>query len=235
MGRKRLRDGAWATLLISLNPLEESDVGVRVIPGLVHILQSQEVRLALRVATELQERQRKGDVQAFVESVSGQSSRTEKDQGNSRELQYLTLGRVLRSMPCSHVRYFMGHDPPQLRLLLGAKNQPAIHIKESSRQREGIDLVGIDHLDREWYSRVRIAHEILSDAIYIFRDDRVVDELGRALDLLRQLLTECNFLFQRVEVRTFSHLPVPDRLDIIFGILRVDGVLLLDGLLLPFL
>src|ERR1700751_2008816 len=158
MGRKRLRDGARATLLISLNPFEESDVGVRVIPGLVHILQSQEVRFSLRVATALQQLHRMAGLKAIVESVSGQSGRTEKDQRNSRELQYLTLGRVLRSMPCSHVRYFMGHDARQLRLLLGAKNQTAIYIKESSRQREGIDLVGIDHLDREWSSRIRIAH-----------------------------------------------------------------------------
>src|ERR1700756_4527990 len=167
MGRKRLRDGAWATLLISLNPLEESDVGVRVIPGLIHILQSQEVRLALRVATELQERQRKGNVQAFIESVPGQSSRTEKHQGNRRQLQYLTLGRVLCSMSCSHVRYFMGHDARQLGLLLGAKNQTAIYVKESSRQCESIDLVGIDHLDRKRHAGIRVAHEVLPDAVYV--------------------------------------------------------------------
>src|SRR6201984_3563478 len=183
MGRKRLRDRAWATLLISLNPFEESDVGVRVVPGLVHILKAQEARLALRVATDLQERQRKGDVQAFIESVPGQSSRTEKDQRNSRELQYLTLGRVLRSMSCSHVRYFMGHDARQLRLLLGAKNQTAIYVKESTRQRERIDLVGIDYLDRKRHAGIRIAHEVLSDAVYVFSDDRIVDKLRRALYL----------------------------------------------------
>jgi hypothetical protein len=56
MGRKHLRDSARAALLISLNPLEESDVRVPVVPAFVHILQTQEVRLVLRVATELQER-----------------------------------------------------------------------------------------------------------------------------------------------------------------------------------
>src|SRR5260370_28203594 len=193
------------------------------------------MRVAAEVGTAVEERHGKGEVETFIESVPGQSGRTQEYQGNRGELQYLALGRVFRPMPRGHGRYFVGHDTRELRLFLRAKNQPAIHVKESSRQREGIDLVGIDHLDREWYSRIRIAHEILSDAIYIFRDDRVVDKLGRALDLLRQLLTECNFLLQRVEVRTLAHLPVPDRLDIIFGILRVDGVLLLDGLLLPFL
>src|SRR5260370_747233 len=49
MGRKHFRDGAWPALLISLNPLEESDIRVRVVPGFVHILQTQEVRFAIRV------------------------------------------------------------------------------------------------------------------------------------------------------------------------------------------
>src|SRR5258708_15558398 len=40
-----------AALLICLNPLEESDVRIRVVTGLVHILQAEEVRLALGVAT----------------------------------------------------------------------------------------------------------------------------------------------------------------------------------------
>src|SRR5260370_28644667 len=235
MGRKHPRDGAWPALLISLNPLEESDIRVRVVPGFVHILQTQEVRFALRVAAELQVRQRKRDAQAFIESIPGRSGRTQQAQRNRGELQYLTLRRILRPMPRGHVRYFVGHDTRQLRLFLSAKNQPAIYVKESARQRERIDLVGIDHLDRERHPRIRIAHEILSDAVYVLSDDRIVDNLRRALDLLRQLLTERNFLFQRVEVGTLTHLPIADGLDIVFRISRVYGVLLLDGLLLPFL
>ncbi len=103
MGRKHLRDGARAVLVISLNPFEESDVSIRVVPGLVYILQAQEVHLALRVATELQVRQRKRNVQAFIESVPGQSGRTQKEQRNRGELQYLAPGHVLRSMPRRHV------------------------------------------------------------------------------------------------------------------------------------
>ncbi len=120
MGRKHFRDGAWPALLISLNPLEESDIRVRVVPGFVHILQTQEVRFALRVATELQERHRKRDVQTFIESVPGQSGRTQEYQGNRGELQYLALGRVFRPMPRGHVRYFVGHDTRELRLFLRA-------------------------------------------------------------------------------------------------------------------
>src|SRR5260370_9748348 len=134
MGLKDLRDGAGAALFLSLNPLEESDVRVRVVAGLVHILQAQEVRLALRVATELQECQRKRDVQAFIESVPGQSGRPQKDQGNCGELQYLTLGRVLRPMTRGHVRYFVGHDTSQFSLILRTKNVPAIYVIESSLQ-----------------------------------------------------------------------------------------------------
>jgi hypothetical protein len=58
----------------------------------------------------------------------------------------------------------VGHDARELRLLLRAKNQPAVYIKESPRQREGIDLVGIDHLDREGHAGIGIPHEILFDA-----------------------------------------------------------------------
>src|SRR5260370_17206981 len=82
MGRKHFRDGAWPALLISLNPLEESDIRVRVVPGFVHILQTQEVRFALRVATELQERHRKRDVHTFINSVPFHSGTTQEHQSN---------------------------------------------------------------------------------------------------------------------------------------------------------
>src|SRR5260370_27852510 len=138
-------------------------------------------------------------------------------------------------MPRGHVRYFVGHDSRQFRLLLRAKNQPAIYVKESTWQRKRIDLVGIDHLDRKRHPRIRIAHEVLTDAVYVLRDDRVVDKLRRPLDVLRQLLAKRNFLFQRIEVGAPTHLSIADRLDIVFRIPRVYGVLLLDGLLLPVL
>src|SRR5260370_28745048 len=136
-------------------------------------------------------------------------------------------------MPRGRVRYCVGHDSRQFRLLLRAKNQPAIYIKESSWQRKRIDLVGIDHLDRKRHTRIRIAHEVLTDAVYGLPDDRVVDKLRRPLGLLRQVLTKRNFLFQGIEGGALTHLSIADGLDIVFRIPRVYGVLLLDGLLLP--
>src|SRR5258708_6231529 len=174
-----LGNGPWPAFLVCLDAFEKRYVGVRVVPGLVHVLQAEEVRLALGVATELQERQRKRDVQPFIESVSGQSGRTQKDQGNRGELEYLTFGRVLRSMPRGHVRYFVGHDTGQLRLFLRAKNQPTIYVEESTGQRECVDLVGIDHLDRKRHPCIRIPHEILTDAVYVLSDDPTFDHLRR--------------------------------------------------------
>src|SRR5882724_4034168 len=224
------RNRARAALLVGLDALKESDVGIRVVPGLVHILQSQEISFALRVTTELQERQRKRDVQPLIEPVSGQSGGTQKNQGNRGELEYLSLGRVLRAMPRGQVGYFVRHDTRQFRLLLRAKNQSAIYIEESAWQSERIDHVGIDYLDREWHSRIRIAHEVLSDAAYILGYDWVVDELRRALNLLCQLLTERDFFFQRIEVGTLADFPIANRIDIVFGVFRVYDVLLFDGL-----
>src|SRR5260370_27576337 len=99
MGRKRLGDGARTALLISLNPFEKSDVRVRVVPCFVHILQAQEIGLALRIATELQVGQRKSDVQAFIKSVPGQSAATQQHQGNRCAWHYLTPGPALRPTP----------------------------------------------------------------------------------------------------------------------------------------
>src|SRR6266699_1696695 len=57
--RRRMRGenrgvGARAALLVSLDALEESDVGVRVVAGFVHILDAEIIGFTLGVAAELQ-------------------------------------------------------------------------------------------------------------------------------------------------------------------------------------
>src|ERR1700674_2312647 len=72
-------DGARAALLIGLDALKESDVGVRVVAGLVHVLEAEEVGFALGVAAELQIGDRNGEVEALIDAVASPAAGAEKD------------------------------------------------------------------------------------------------------------------------------------------------------------
>ncbi len=79
--------------------------------------------------------------------------------------------------------------------------------------------------------RVRIADEILADAVDVLVDDRVVDELGLALDFGGELFAEGDFAFERVEIYAVADVAVADGVHVLLGAL-LDGriVGLLDGL-----
>src|SRR5258708_12952358 len=80
MRGEHLGDSAGAALFISLNALEESYVGVRVVSGFVHVLQAKEIGLALGVTPELEGGDGDGKVQALIEAVPGPATRTGQNQ-----------------------------------------------------------------------------------------------------------------------------------------------------------
>ncbi len=77
----------------------------------------------------------------------------------------------------------MGHDPGQLRLLVGIQNQAGVDVEESAGQRQGVDLVRIDDLDGERNLAIGVLDDVLADAVDVFHDHRIGDELGALLDL----------------------------------------------------
>src|ERR1039457_3992935 len=52
--------------------------------------------------------------------------------------------------------------------------------------------IGIEHFDGEGDLGIGVSDEILPDAVDVFGDDGVVDNLGMALHFLRQLLADRN-------------------------------------------
>ena len=71
MRGEELRDGAGAALFVGLDALEEGDVGVGIVAGLVHVLDAEEVGFAFSVAREFQKGERNGEVHALVDAVAG--------------------------------------------------------------------------------------------------------------------------------------------------------------------
>ena len=117
-------------------------------------------------------------------------------------------------MPRGNVRDFMGHHAGQLRLFIGVQNQSAVHIEKAARQGKRVDFVRINHFDGERHFGVGIPHQILADAIHVFRDHRVGDHLGGPFHFLRGALSECDFALQGIEVYALSHTPVPDGINV---------------------
>src|SRR5205823_6226608 len=79
---------------------------------------------------------------------------------------------------------------------------------------KGVDGWILEHFNREWNLRIGVPDEILADAIDILRDDGVVDEFRLALDLLRELLTEGDFLLERIEIDLSADIAVANSVRI---------------------
>ena len=86
------------------------------------------------------------------------------------------------------MRDFVGHHSGKLRFFVGVHDQAAIHVEKSAGKRERIDLIRVDHLDRERNLGVRIAHQVLAHAIHVFSNHRVGDELCGTVSFLCELL-----------------------------------------------
>ena len=89
------------------------------------------------------------------------------------------------------MRHYAGH----FGLGIGAQDQPAVNVEESAWQSEGIHHIGIDHLYGEGHLGVGVAHQVLPHTIDILTHHWIINQLGRALNLLRQGLAERDFPF----------------------------------------
>src|SRR5205085_10501865 len=78
--------------------------------------------------------------------------------------------------------------------------------------------------DGERNLAIRIADDVLTDAVHVLRDDGVVDDLGLPLDILREAFAQRDFLLERIPVEAAADVAIADFL----------GVLLLGDLFLWF-
>ena len=120
-------------------------------------------------------------------------------------------------MTGSDVRNLMRHHSSQLGFIVGGQNQSTVHVEETARQRKGVHLFGIEHLNREGHARVGVAHQILADAIDVFGDNRIGDHSRARLDLPCQLASQRHFAFERVEVKAAAGVALSDEVDVVFG------------------
>jgi hypothetical protein len=65
-------------------------------------------------------------------------------------------------------------------------------------------------------------HYVLRDAVDVFGDERVVDDLGRAVDLGGELATYGDFTFDRIELyRTLVDVALADQCRIVLIVQRL--------------
>jgi hypothetical protein len=60
-----------------------------------------------------------------------------------------------------NVRDFVGHHAGQLSFVIRGENQTRVHIQETSRLSECVDLLGINYLDSEGHFGVGVANQVL--------------------------------------------------------------------------
>jgi len=144
----------------------------------------------------VRENDRNDQARTLPDGVAGPAIRDSDRGGNHCDLRDLSAGRLARAVPRGYVRDLMRHHSRQLGFIVGLENQAGVYKEKPAGQGEGVDLLGIQHLDRERYLGVGVAHQVLAEAVDVFGNYRIVDDLSLPLDLLRQLLSDRYLLFE---------------------------------------
>src|SRR5216683_2926485 len=178
-----LGEGAGLVLLECVDLLEELDVGLGIVAGLVHVLEAEPVGLALEVAGELEEGQRDGELGGLVDAIAGPGALGEDDQGDGADLRVVHAGRLASGVVGADVGGLVGHDAGELRLLVGGHDEAGVDVEEAAGKSHGVDLVGVDDLDGEGDLAVGVLDDVLADAVDVLDDDGIGDHVGGLLDL----------------------------------------------------
>ena len=126
-------------------------------------------------------------------------------------------------MPRGNVRDFMRQQPREFSLAVQLAQQPLVDIKKTARQCKSIELGRINHLDGECDLGVGVANNSLGHAAHVFDDVRVGDKLRLPVNGLGDLLSERSLFLQRLEVHTFSGVPLTDPVHVVFFGIRWFG------------
>ena len=229
MRGENLWNGARLLLFVRLNLFKEGNERVRIVAGLVHILEPEVIGFGLIHAREFQEGHGNSKVHALINRISGPGVR-DKDRCHHRaDLDDIALGSLLGAMSRAHMRDLMRHHSRQLGLLVRVQDQTAVDVKKSARQRERVHHVRIDHLDRKGHLRIGVANQVLPYAVHILGHDGIVNEFRLLLHFLRQLFSQRDFVFQRIEIQSVAYAAIADSVHILLGTcldVRVRGHLL---------
>src|SRR5262249_26065219 len=145
-----------------------------------------------------------------------------EDQWDRKVVEQLALRRLLHAVARRDVRDLVGDYARHLGLVIGGFEQTAVDVKEPAGQRESVDLLGVDHFDRERDFGVGMEHYVLRDAVDVFGDDRVVVDLGGAVDLGGELASYGHLFFDRIELyRPLIDVALADQRRIILFIQRL--------------
>ena len=111
------------------------------------------------------------------------------------------------------------HHACKLSLFVGRQNQSAVHVEETARQSEGVDLVRVDDLDSERHLGVGVAHQVLPDSIHVLIDDRVLNHAGGLFDHHGVLLAHLDFGVGRVPIAqaAAANLAIADRVYVVLA------------------
>ena len=145
-----------AAAALRLDRLEHVGHLARVVAGARHDLRAQEVGLPLVLAAVLQEVGAEAELRALRDHAAGGAAddRAENLTGNRADLELLALGRLRRAVPKRDVGDLVRHDAGHLGLGLGRLDHSAIEEHRPARQREGVDLLLVDHVERVAEPRV---------------------------------------------------------------------------------
>src|SRR5262245_33667205 len=118
-------------------------------------------------------------------------------------------------MPGGDVGNFMRHYAGKLGLFVRSFNQAGVDVKEPARQRHRVDVVGFDDFDGEGNFRVRVANQVLTHAIDVFVDYRIINQLNRTLEFGGQLAAQLHLFFERHKIdAVLIDVPIADVFDI---------------------
>ena len=103
-------------------------------------------------------------------------------------------------MACRDMRDLMCHDAGKLRFVLSCNEKSTSYVQKSTRESQSIDFFGVDHLNRKRHLGIGVAHQSLSNAVYVFRYEGIVQRLGKAFNLVRILPADLCLSSQRIPV-----------------------------------
>ncbi len=141
MGGENLRDRAGLLLFIGSDFFEEGDEGVRIVAGLVHVLQAEVIGFAFINARELQEGHRDRELHALIDGVASPGVRDENHRGDHGHLDHVLMGGLLGAVARADVGDFVSHHAGEFGFFVGVENQAAVDVEEAAREREGVDDV----------------------------------------------------------------------------------------------
>ncbi len=205
MGPEELRNSPWTPPLHRLDALKHIDGRFGIVPGLPEILQPEEIGFRFEVAGEMKEGERCAELAQRVPANSSE------DHGrNAGDIEHLLGTGLASGVTGSGVTEFMGNHGGKFRLIVGELQRCGVHVNEAAWQRESSDFLGLDEVEGNRKSHIRITRQVLTEPVDVFGNERIFHQAGLLADFLRELFAQSQLLLQTVEVHAGRNLAAPD-------------------------